>query len=239
MIRTVENRYNGIIADNDSLPGNTLEFENEIVKLIDKVKDKKLLWIKLKVHQSGLIPILTRHGFHFHHCNENELMLVKKLDKDAELPAPKNFIVGVGAIVLHDNRLLVIKDWFSSGYKLPGGHIDRNESIKNALKREVYEETGIHIAFESIMNIGHFTDGQFGESNLYIVCTAKALSTDISIRDSSEIMEAKWMDPNDFLQAADVNNYNRSVVEAALINKELKLIDRNIKLNIPGGEVFF
>ena len=76
-------------------------------------------------------------------------MLVKKLIQETVIPTAKNYTVGVGAIVRDKEQLLVIKDRFSNGYKLPGGHIDNNESIKDALKREKYLKTyygKMHIA---------------------------------------------------------------------------------------------
>jgi ADP-ribose pyrophosphatase len=239
MIKTVDNKYDGVIVDSTTLPTNISEFKKEIAQLAESLQNKKLLWIKIPIEKSDFIPVLTNIGFEFHHCDERSLMLVKKMAYDSFVPTTKNYIVGVGAIVLNEGQLLVIKDRFSAGYKLPGGHIDRNESIKDALKREVREETGISVEFESIINIGHFRNGQFGESNLYIVCTTKALSKDITINDSSEVAEACWIDPVDFLNSADVNSYNKSVVEAAINNKELKLIEQHIKLRVPGGEVFF
>ena len=239
MIEITDNKYDGVIVDNATLPPKKDEFKKEIVRLIESKKNKKLLWIKIPIEKSDFIPILTNLDFEFHHCDERNLILIKKMAHDSIVPTTKNYIVGVGAIVLNEGRLLVIKDRFSTGYKLPGGHIDKNESIKNAVKREVYEETGINIEFESIVNIGHFRNGQFGESNLYIVCTAKALSKNITINDSSEIAEAIWIDPEDFLKSDDANTYNKSVVEAAINNKELKLTEQQIKLRVPDGEVFF
>ena len=239
MIVTIDNRYDGVIIDNSSLPQTKNEFKKEVVRLIDNLKNKKLLWIKIPIEKSDSIPILTSLDFEFHHCDERNLMLVKKMVAYAIVPTTKNYIAGVGAIVFDEGRLLVIKDRISSGYKLPGGHIDKDESIINAVKREVYEETGINIEFESIINIGHFRNGQFGESNLYIVCTAIALSKEISINDSNEIEEARWMLPEDFLNSENVNNYNKSVVKAALSNKELKLTEQQIKLKVADGEVFF
>ena len=239
MIVTIDNRYDGVIIDNSSLPQTKDEFKKEVVRLIDNLKNKKTLWIKIPIEKSDLIPILTSLDFEFHHCDERNLMLIKKMVADAIVPTTKNYIAGVGAIVFDEGRLLVIKDRISSGYKLPGGHIDKNESIINAVKREVYEETGINIEFESIINIGHFRNGQFGESNLYIVCTAKALSKEISINDSNEIKEARWMLPEDFLNSENVNNYNKSVVKAALSNKELKLTEQQLKLKVADCEVFF
>ena len=238
-MKTFENKYDGITVDITTLPNSQDIFYKEIIHLIETLNDKKLLWVKIPIDKSGFIPILTNLDFEFHHCDEKSLMLVKKMSKDAIIPTSKNYIVGVGAIVFNEGQLLVIKDRFSTGYKLPGGHIDKDESIKSALKREVYEEAGINIEFESIANIGHFRNGQFGESNLYFVCTAKALSKNIIINDSSEIVEAMWIDPEDFLKSDDTNNYNKSVVAAAINNKELKLTEQQIKLRVPDGEVFF
>lgn len=239
MIETSNNKYDGIIVDNTTLPQNKDEFKKEIVRLLESLKNKKLIWIKLPIEKSDFIPVLTDLEFEFHHCDEKNLMLIKKMVSGSIVPTTKNYIVGVGVIVFNEGRLLVIRDRFSSGYKIPGGHIDKKESIKGAVKREVYEETGINIEFESIMNIGHFRNGQFGESNLFIVCTAKALSKEITINDVSEIAEARWMDLEEFLKSDDVNNYNKSVVIAAIDNKELKLTEQQIKLRVTDSEVFF
>ena len=239
MIEIVNNKYDGVIVDNTTLPDKKDIFQKEILRLIEQLNNKKLLWIKIPIEKSDFIPILANLDFEFHHCDEKNLLLVKKMTSDAIVPTTKNYIVGVGAIVFNEGQLLVIKDRLSTGYKLPGGHIDKNESIKNAVKREIYEETGINVEFESIANIGHFRNGQFGESNLYIVCTAKALSKVITINDSSEIAEARWISPVDFLNSDDVNAYNKSVVEAVLNNKELKLVEQKIKLKVPDGEVFY
>lgn len=228
-----------MIVDNSTLPENKYQFKKEIIRLIESITDKKLVWIKIPVEKSDFIPVLTNLNFEFHHCDERNLMLVKKMSPYSIVPTTKNYIVGVGAIVINDGQLLVVKDRFSPGYKLPGGHIDKNESIKEAVKREVFEETGINIEFESIVNIGHFKNGQFGESNLYIVCTAKSFSKNITINDASEITEAKWMSPEDFLKSEDTNIYNKSVVKAAVNNKELKLTEQHIQLKAAGGEVFF
>ncbi len=238
-MKTIENRYDGITVDPTTIPQTAGKFKKEIKNLIQSTENKQLLWIKVPIYKADFIPFLTKLDFEFHHCDEKNLMLVKKLNQNSFVPTATNFTVGVGAIVRNGNYLLVVKDRFSEGYKLPGGHIDRNEFIKEALKREVYEETGIEIEFESIVNLGHFTKAQFEVSNLYIVCTAHALTEKINVYDSSEIIEAKWMDIDVFLNSADTNNYNKNVVKASIENKELKLTHKPIKLTINGSEVFF
>ncbi len=239
MIKTSEDRYEGVIVDLNTLPQVKEDFQKEIVQLLESLDQKKLLWVEIPIEKSEFIPVLTNLGFEFHHCDERSLMLVIKLVPDAMIPTSRNYIAGVGAIVMDGNKLLVVKDRWFPGYKLPGGHIDKDETIKGALKREVYEETGVSIELESIMNIGHFRNGQFGESNIYMVCTAKALTKEITINDSSEIIDAQWMGVQDFLNADDTNLYNKSVVKAAISNTGLKLTEHMIKLRVKGGEVFY
>jgi len=238
MLQLTYDRYGGVIVDQDSFPDTIPEFKEQIEQLIENLNDKKLLWVKVPIEKSEFIPILTRLGFEFHYCDEKNLMLVKKLIGNSFVPTARNFVVGIGAIVIHEGKLLVVRDKFSPDFKLPGGHIEKNEPMKKALKREVFEETGIDTELESIINIGHFPVGQFGESVLYIVCTARALTTSISINDSLEIVEAKWVDPLEYVEADFANVYNKNVVKAALNNKDIKLTERTLPLKIAGSEVF-
>ncbi|MCU4155389.1 NUDIX domain-containing protein [Carboxylicivirga sp. A043] len=237
MLAITEDRYQGITIETSDISLSEAAFRSELEQLMLSLHNKKLLWVKVNIEQSAFIPVLTNLGFEFHHCDERSVMLVKRLTENAYIPTSRNYIAGVGAVVLRNNKLLVIKDKFQPGYKLPGGHIDKGETLKAALQREVLEETGVEVVLESIMNIGHFNAGQFGESNLYFVCTARALSHEIFINDADEILEARWMDVDVFLNHEEVNNYNKKVVEAAISNTGLKLTEQEVELRIP-GEVF-
>jgi 8-oxo-dGTP diphosphatase len=231
-------QYNGITIDSLKLSKNINDFEITLMDIIKNNKDKYLIWIKLSIEQSSYIPILTKQNFVFHHCNEDDLTLIKKLKKTPIVPTAKNHTLGVGAVVILDNKILVIKDMFKEGYKLPGGHIDNNENISHALIREVMEETGIKVEFESIVSLGHFTNAQFGESNLYILCKARALSTEINIIDSEEISESKWIDVNEFLSLDNVFEYNKKIVREAIKTEGMSLNTENI-ITHKTNELFF
>jgi len=218
----INDKYDGMTIDAfQSMDANT--FERELAQLLGSLENKRLLWIKVPIERSEFVPLLTAHGFRFHHCNEADLTLVKKLVQNPEIPTAKNHTLGVGAVVTDGDKLLVIKDRIWQKYKLPGGYIDDRENISQALVREVFEETGIAVAFESIVSLGHFTPGQFNESNLYIICRATPLSKAINIIDSGEIIEACWMEIAHYLNHDEVVPYNKKIVRNALENAGLKI----------------
>jgi 8-oxo-dGTP diphosphatase len=69
--------------------------------------------------------------------------------------AHPTFTVGVSAVVLNErNEILFLRHWFreSSGWQLPGGLISRNESLEDALRRELREETGYEVEVLSLVS---------------------------------------------------------------------------------------
>ncbi len=239
-MRVQLDRYNGITVDQSTLPETIEQFESELLEIICSAIDKKLLWINIPIDKTEFIPSLTKNGFQFHHCTDSSLMLVKKLIANPVIPTAKSHTVGVGAVVRDGNSILVIRERFMEGYKLPGGHIDPNEQISEAIRRELFEETGIEVVLESIANIGHFTEAQFGESNLYIVCTAKPLTKEIEIHDVEEILEARWMSIEEFISHESTNPYNKMIVQTVVDSTQLKLKPIELKLRVKSSyELYF
>ncbi|MBU0632524.1 NUDIX domain-containing protein [bacterium] len=214
-----EDRYDGVTIEGD-IEHTVVEFEKALDALFQTLQNKKLLWIKLPIERADLIATLTCKEFVFHHCNERDITLVKKLIEDPVIPTAKNHTLGVGVVVFHENDLLVIKDRIWQTYKLPGGFIDDGENISQAVVREVFEETGVEVEFESVVSLGHFSPAQFGESNLYVISLAKPISTKIDIKDEQEILEARWMNIDEYLNREDVLPYNKAIVKNAFLNEK-------------------
>jgi len=215
---TVLDPYNGITIEQSSLPISKDEFEINLDYLIEQTENKrKLIWIYIDIKQADFIPIAIKRGFFFHSCDEDYILIVKRLVENAIVPTSANHTLGVGAVVIHESKLLVVKEKISTvGFKLPGGHIDAREMITSALAREVKEETGIDVGFDSIISIGHFYPHQFHKSNLYILCTAIAKSFEINIEDTDEIIDAKWVSIDDYLADESVLDYSKAIVETAI-----------------------
>jgi 8-oxo-dGTP diphosphatase len=240
---TILDPYNGITINVKSLPNTKEEFELNLDYLIDEVENKRnLIWIYIDIKKSDYIPIATKRGFFFHSCDEDYILVVKRINQNAIVPTAANHTLGVGAVVINDNNeILVIKEKISNiGYKLPGGHIDNGEMISTAVEREVLEETGIVVEFESIISLGHFYPHQFYKSNLYILCIAKAKTLEINIQDTHEIIDAKWIDVNKYLEDDEVLAYSKAVVFASLEYKGFIKANQEVLCHIKKDfELFF
>ena len=240
---TILDPYNGITIESKDLPLNIDEFETNLDFLIKNVKNRRfLIWIYIDIKKSDFIPVATKKGFIFHSCDEEYILVVKRLRENSVIPTASNHTLGVGAIVINDkNELLVIKERVSNiGYKLPGGHIDDAEMITTALEREVLEETGIIVEFESIISLGHFYPHQFHKSNLYILCTAIPKSSEINIQDCHEVIDAKWIDVNEYLNDEEVLDYSKAIVIAAIKSKGFSRANQETLCHIKKDfELFF
>ena len=240
---TVLDPYNGITIESKDLPNSKEEFEINLDFLIEETQDRRnLIWIYIDISKSDFIPLATSRGFIFHSCDESYVLVVKRLIPNAIIPTSANHTLGVGAVVINENEeLLVIKEKISTiGYKLPGGHIDNGEMISSALEREVLEETGIKVEFQSIISLGHFYPHQFHKSNLYVLCIAKPKTLEINIQDTNEIIDAKWVKISKYLEDESVLAYSKAVVLAALEYQGFTLANHETLCHIKRDfELFF
>ncbi len=215
------NDFNGAVI---SVSTTELPDPSAIDLLIQQLnqEQKSLIWVTLAREQSGFIPLFTQKGFVFHLCNENELTLIFRIQKNAYAPFAPTHTLGVGGLVLNDKaEVLLIRDkWMNGkGFKLPGGYVDLGESLNKAAEREVFEETGIQASFTSIVSVITKHPHNFGKSNAYIVCRLSPSTSLIDIQDTDEIELATWMNPADFLTDDSSSKFHRHLV-ATLLNKQ-------------------
>lgn len=211
--------FNGAIISLSALPEDNLNFEEQLKGLINLLsrQGKQLLWLTLKIDKSFLIPAATEAGFVFHNCLEDQITLILRLKENAYAPFVPSYTIGAGAVVINEhNEILVVKEKMNAsiGYKLPGGHIELGEKISQAIIREVYEETGIIAEFESIQGLITKQNYRFGKSNMYLVCRLQAISANINIQDQDEIIDARWIDINEYINDEMNSVFNRKIVRS-------------------------
>jgi 8-oxo-dGTP diphosphatase len=64
--------------------------------------------------------------------------------------------VAAGTITIFENRILLVKRGISPCYGkwvIPGGFVDRGETLEDAAVRETLEETGLQVRINSLLNV--------------------------------------------------------------------------------------
>jgi 8-oxo-dGTP diphosphatase len=183
--------------------------------------DYRVIWLELPASHAALIPPALALGFSFHHCQSAQLMLVKKLQADSYIPLAATHSIGVGGLVWSpEGEVLMVRELALTGqkpgyFKLPGGMVEQKEHLATAVEREVLEETGVHATFQSVLGMRHHHRGQFGASNLYIVCQLQAQTTAV-LAAENEIAEVRWFKPDLYLNDDKASQYNKLLLKSAL-----------------------
>ncbi len=157
--------------------------------------------------------------------------------KKCKTPIDKlQFRPSVYGLLIEDNKILLSRQW--DGYDFPGGGIEINETIPEALKREFYEETSMQV--EPIMPIHSETDffnpdytdkykGQFWNCIMiyYLVKkTGGELSTDNFCDTEKEYADMpEWMDVDKIYDQKFFNSVDsiKLIEEAVRIKKVLDI----------------
>ncbi len=83
--------------------------------------------------------------------------------------------LAVRAIVLRDDRLLIVNAWKGRTHLwcAPGGGVEAHRSLTENLQREVMEETGLSVAVGAPCLVNEFHDpgGSFHQVDIYFRCT--------------------------------------------------------------------
>lgn len=103
--------------------------------------------------------------------------------------------VTVATIIEQDNRYLMVYEEADGKkvYNQPAGHLDPNETLKEAAIRETLEETGWSIELTGVVGVNLYTAPSNGITYFRTTFIAKALSHDTQRPLDTDIIEAVWL----------------------------------------------
>lgn len=103
--------------------------------------------------------------------------------------------IGAGAIVVHDDRVLLVRNirGVTKGrYLLPAGRINAGELPDQAAVREMFEETSLRVEIEGLMGVRIWVMDD-GEHNYFFMYRARLLSSISELRPNlEEIDDARF-----------------------------------------------
>lgn len=136
--------------------------------------------------------------------------------------------VRVTVVVVHQESILLIKE--KSGpklrYSLPGGGIEFQESIVDAVRREVWEETGLLVEYDKLLWLDERIHAEEGKHTIGVGVLAKLIGEEMDPiaggMEDEEIVWAGWVSLDDFKQWPLDNLQRRDQVIKALSDPDYR-----------------
>ncbi|MGG0186531.1 NUDIX domain-containing protein [Bacillus rhizoplanae] len=102
----------------------------------------------------------------------------------------------VSALIYDDNEnILIVKNIKGDSFywSLPGGAVEGEETLEQAIIREVKEETGFNVVVTGLSSVREMFFEERGHHALIITFHAKIIDGEININDpDNDIVEVRW-----------------------------------------------
>ncbi len=137
-------------------------------------------------------------------------------------------------IIIKNNKIALVYSKKEKYYKFPGGGINENEDISEALIREVREETGMIVIPESIREFGsvmrrqksnYSPDTIFEQENYYYFCEAEKRLSSQELDDYEKEAEfsLRFVDIDEAINAND-DYHSDDYFNEIMIKREMKVL---------------
>ena len=129
---------------------------------------------------------------------------------------PERPITGVGVIIYNEGKVLIIKRAFEPSknkWSIPGGAVELGEKVRDAAKREVYEELGLDVEIKDVVDVldNIVYDGEKIKYHFVLVdFWAELRGGDLIL--SHECLDAAWVG-KDELDLHDLTEGARRAIE--------------------------
>jgi 8-oxo-dGTP diphosphatase len=137
--------------------------------------------------------------------------------------------LGVGAVIWNATREVVLirrgKAPRENQWSIPGGHIEWGENVRDALVREVHEETGLSVEIAGLIDVVDLLtrDDAGNVTRHYVLIDFAARLTGGDLCAGSDAAEARWV------PYAQLANY-------ALWSETRRIIDASLRFLEDGGD---
>jgi len=140
---------------------------------------------------------------------------------------PEFPFVGVGAIVVRDGRVLLVRRGHApllGEWSLPGGVLECGETLREAAVREAREETGLIVEAGELLGVyERVTRGDDGRVRYhYVLIDFLCLPTGGDLQAASDAADVRWFAPDE-LDSLNLPHDTCEVIAKGLQRSEVRL----------------
>ncbi len=111
---------------------------------------------------------------------------------------PTHPLIGVGAVVVSGGRVLLVRratEPLIGEWSVPGGMLELGETLRDAVRREVREETGLVVEPGEVLDIfdSIFTDDQGRTQYHYVLIDYLCRLVSGEARAGTDVSEIRWV----------------------------------------------
>lgn len=131
--------------------------------------------------------------------------------------------IAVGALILNeDNHILLVQSpMWNDRYIIPGGHVELGESLEDALRREVKEETNLEINnIKFLMFLECIYPLTFRERRHFVFFDYVCRTRDTHIILNAEATKYVWIKPEESF-SLPIETYTKKVIHQYIENMPL------------------
>lgn len=123
-----------------------------------------------------------------------------------------NWQQSVTGVVIREGKVLLARHTYGPGKGrliVPGGYVEQGETPQDAVRREIWEETGVRAEPEDVIAI------RFNRKDWYVAFSASYVEGRAH-SDGDENSEVVWMDTEEALEREDVPDLTKKLISCAL-----------------------
>lgn len=127
-----------------------------------------------------------------------------------------NWQQSVTGVVIREGKVLLARHTYGAGKGrliVPGGYVEQGETPQDAVRREIWEETGVRAEPGPVIGI------RFNMNDWYVAFVAEYVEGQAH-SDGDENSEVVWMDTEEALARDDVPDLTKKLIACAVSGRE-------------------
>ena len=137
---------------------------------------------------------------------------------------PKHPLVGVGGVVIHRDRVLLIRrgsEPLKGEWSIPGGMLELGEELAAGVQRELKEETGLEVEpLECILVFDRIMRERARVKYHFVIVDYLCRRKRGRLRPASDVVDARWV------RREDLPQYHLTDIAAEVILRAFELVGR-------------